>query len=94
MYNNYNMAFSLDFIKFKKILSENEIEIFDYEFRIAHHRLCNWEKTKSQLGGSKNINIKNISSKLKNMSQIHLSHLIGSLLIKNDEKINWILNLY
>lgn len=88
------MTFSVDFIKFKKILSNNEIEIFDHELRIIHYRLCNWEKTKAQIGGSKNFNIKKMSTRLKNMSQIHLSHLISSLLIKNDEKINWILDLY
>ena len=88
------MTFPLDFIKFKKILSNNEIEIFDHELRIVHYRLCNWEKTKGQVGGSKNINIKKMSTRLKYMSQSHLSHLISSLLIRNDEKTNWILNLY
>ena len=87
------MTSFIEIIKFKNILKKNQIELFDHDIRISHHRLCNYlNKNKEQFGGSINANNSIISSKLKNMSQIHLSHLIYSLLDKNEEKINWILN--
>lgn len=87
------MTSFIELIKFKNILQKNHIVLFDHDLRISHHRLCNWiGKNKEQLGGSINVNNYNISRKLKNMSQIHLSHLVYSLLDKNIQKINWILN--
>jgi hypothetical protein len=87
------MTSFIELIKFKNILRKNQIELFDHDLRISHHRLCNWfNKNKEQFGGSINVNNYSVSSKLKNMSQIHLSHLVYSLLDKNEQKINWILN--
>jgi hypothetical protein len=87
------MTSIIELIKFKNILNKNQIVLFDHDIRISHHRLCNWlNKNKEQVGGSVNFNNDTISKQLKNMSQIHLSHLVNSLLNKNEEKINWILN--
>jgi len=88
------MTQPIDLIKFKKILFENQIELFDHDLRISHHRLCNYQMAKFQSGGSYNSSNKNILNKLNKMTQIHLSHLINSLLDKNDLKTDWILNLY
>jgi hypothetical protein len=89
------MVSFIDLIKFKNILEKNNIELFDHDIRISHYRLCNWfEKNKVQLGGATNVNNSSISEKLKQMSQIHLTHLVYSLLNKNEQKINWILNIY
>ncbi len=88
------MTSNIDLIKFKNILSENKIELFDYDLRISHHRLCNYIINRTQTGGSTNSSSKTVSDKLNNMSQIHLSHLVNSLLDKNEHKTNWIFNLY
>lgn len=87
------MTSYIDLIKFKNVLTENQIELFDHDLRISHHRLCNLIKSKDQRGGS-SIAGPNVYEKLNNMSQIHLSHLINSLLVKNEQKSNWILNIY
>jgi len=87
------MTSYIDLLKFKNVLAENQIELFDHELRISHHRLCNLIKSKDQHGGS-SIARTNVYEKLNNMSQIHLSHLINSLLVKNEQKSNWILNIY
>ena len=88
------MKLFTNFNKFKKILLNNDIELFDYELRIVYKRLCNISQVNTQIGGSINNNQKNISQKFKKMSQQHMLHLINSLISKNDEKINWIFNLY
>ena len=88
------MTSYIDLIKFKNILAENQIDLFDHDLRISHHRLCNWIQNKNQTGGSSNLSNSNIIYKLNNMSQIHLSHLVNSLLTKNEQKTNWILNNY
>jgi hypothetical protein len=85
--------------KFKQFLTDNDIELFDFEMRISYKRLCNLSseykkqqkltKLNLQKGGSKNI-----SQKLKKMQRQHILHLISSLVSKNDTKTNWILNLY
>lgn len=84
----------IDLLKFKNLLYENKIELFDHDLRISHHRLNNWNNKVDQIGGSTYHNKTSITQKLNNMSQIHLSHLVNSLLDKNEQKINWILNLY
>ena len=87
------MSSIIELIKFKNILEKNQIDLFDHDLRISHHRLCNWfNKNKEQNGGSVNINNYSVSTKLKKMSQTHLSHLVYSLLDKNEQKITWILN--
>jgi len=86
------MTSYIDFIKFKNILLDNHIDLFDHDLRISHHRLCNLLKNKEQHGGS-SVSRNNICEKLNNMSQIHLSHLINSLLVKNEQKSTWILNI-
>ncbi len=88
------MTSYIDLIKFKKILSNHEIELFDHDLRISHHRLCSYMVNKKQVGGSNGFKNKDISNKLENMSQIHLSHLINALLEKNNQKTNWILTIY
>jgi hypothetical protein len=87
------MTSFIDLIKFKNILISNQIELFDHDLRISHFRLCNLVKNKNQIGGS-NLITNGIEKKLNNMSQLHLSHLVNSLLCKNEQKINWILNIY
>ncbi len=93
------MTSFIDLIKFKNILMTNQIELFDHDLRISHYRLCNLVKNKNQMGGTGLIiNGTNctygMEKKLNNMSQIHLSHLVNSLLSKNEQKTNWILNIY
>ncbi len=86
------MTSFIDLIKFKNILMSNKIDLFDHDLRISHYRLCNLFKNKNQIGGS-NLITNGIEKKLNNMSQLHLSHLVNSLLCKNEQKINWILNI-
>lgn len=89
------MASFIDLVKFNNILKENKIELFDYDIRISHYRLCNWvEKNNKQLGGSLNNSNNSIKKKIKKMSQIHLTHFVCSLLNNNEQKINWILSIY
>ncbi len=90
------MTSFIDLIKFKNILLSNQIELFDHDLRISHYRLCNLVKNKNQFGGSTStINeTSGVEKKLNKMSQIHLSHLVNSLLAKNEQKTNWILNIY
>ncbi len=90
------MTSYIDLIKFKNILLSNQIELFDHDLRITHYRLCNLVKNKNQMGGTSLISnsTNSMEKKLKNMSQIHLSHLVNSLLSKNEQKTNWILNIY
>ncbi len=94
------MTSHIDLIKFKKILSNHQIELFDHDLRISHHRLSGFMISEKQTGGSHglattgNMTNKVILGKLENMSQIHLSHLVNSLLEKNNQKINWIFSMY
>lgn len=87
------MTSFIDLIKFKNILLDNQIDLFDHDLRISYHRLCGLMENKNQIGGS-SISKKSVLEKLNNMSQIHLSHLVNSLLVKNEQKSNWILNIY
>ncbi len=88
------MTQSINLIKFKNILSSNKIELFDHDLRISYHRLCSHNVGKLQIGGSTGSSDLTVMDKLSNMSQLHLSHLVNSLLIKNDLKTDWILSLY
>jgi hypothetical protein len=89
------MTSFIELIKFKNILHKNQIDLFDHDLRISHHRLCNWyQKNKEQFGGADNVETFNVSKKLKKMSQTHLSHLVYSLLNRNEQKIKWILDIY
>jgi hypothetical protein len=86
------MTSYIDLIKFKKILSNHQIELFDHDLRISHHRLCYVMVNSKQAGGSGDF--KNNTNKLEKISQIHLLHLVNALLEKNNQKINWILSIY
>ena len=88
------MSLLIDFVNFKNILLENNINLFDHDLRISYHRLNNFTVNKNQKGGSINSNNKDITQKIKSMTQIHLLHLVNSLLVKNNEKTNWIFELY
>ena len=88
---------SIDFIEFKKILNENNIQLFDAQYRIAHHRFnhLNHINRNDQKGGS-NVNLNNreiISNIIKNRPASLLS-LINSLLNKNTIRINYIIDNY
>lgn len=80
----------MDFIAFKNFLNEKNIHLFDAEYRIAYHRLNNINSYLMQNGGSYNNNFE--MDKLHKLNQSTLSHLVNSLLTKNIEKTNWILN--
>jgi len=68
---------TLDFITFKKYLTDNNILLFDSQYRIAHYRFNKF-------------NNNNILEKVKNKNK--LSIFIDSLVSKNIEKINHIIN--
>lgn len=89
------MDLSNDFLYFKKTLDDNNIELFDYELRIAHKRFLTLFKLPSQTGGSQNETVDlNILNVLDKMSHTHLSHLVNSLLTNNVNKSKWIFNMY
>jgi hypothetical protein len=71
----------MNLLKFKKLLNDNDIFLFDSQYRIAHYRLNNLQQFKSneQVGGGKKIN------------KIMLSRLVDSLLTQNINRANWIL---
>jgi len=71
---------TIDFITFKNYLIDNDIMLFDSQYRIAHYRYNMITK----------INNSNILSKVKNINK--LDNFINSLVTKNIEKINWIIN--
>jgi hypothetical protein len=77
------MTKTIDFFKFKKLLNENDIYLFDSYYRIAHHRFNNLQYNNipqnKQVGGS------------GKMNKIILSRLVNSLLTNNTDRINWIL---
>ena len=76
-----------DFLTFKKYLSDNNIFLFDSQYRIVHHRFNNLNKL-IQINEQKGGNIK-----LKNFHQkYNLKHFINALLTKNINRINWIIN--
>ena len=68
---------TIDFITFKNYLIDNNIMLFDSQYRIAHYRY-------------NMLNDINILSKVKNINK--LDNFINSLVTKNIEKINWIIN--
>ena len=79
---------TLDFVNFKKYLSKNNINLFDSQYRIAYYRYNNLGKMlKLQIGG----NIKNFNL-IKQLNNVLLNHFIDSLLNKNIERINHIIN--
>lgn len=88
---------TITFLNFKKYLMDNNILLFDSQYRIAHFRYnhlinnlndnINNIITNNLLGGA--INKNNIITKLNNIT---LYHFINSLLNKNTERINWIIN--
>lgn len=83
---------TITFLNFKKYLMDNNILLFDSQYRIAHFRYNNLinnlnDNINNLLGGA--INKNNIITKLNNIT---LYHFINSLLNKNTERINWIIN--
>ena len=87
---------TITFITFKKYLTDNNILLFDSQYRIAHFRYnnlinnLNINSTNNLIGGAlNNNNNNNIIIKLNNIT---LQHFINSLLNKNTERINWIIN--
>ena len=68
---------TLNFITFKKYLTDNNILLFDSQYRIAHYRF-------------NKLNQNNILEKVHNMNK--LSIFIDSLVSKNIEKLNHIIN--
>ena len=78
----------MDFVSFKKYLSNNNINLFDSHYRIIYYRYNNLGKIlNSQNGG----NIKN-SNLIKQLNNVLLNHFVDSLLNKNIDRINWIIN--
>jgi hypothetical protein len=67
---------TIDFITFKNYLIDNNILLFDSQYRIAHYRYHKLNDT-------------TILSKVKSINK--LQNFIDSLVNKNNEKINWIL---
>jgi hypothetical protein len=78
----------INFMKFKKILNDNDILLFDSNYRIAHNRLNNLEKMKNneQHGGS--------NFKLSKLNKNILNRLVDSLLSSNTDRTNWIISNY
>ena len=78
----------MDYLKFKKYLKKNDINLFDSEYRIVHFRLNNIENIfKNQTGGSR------IIKKVKRINKILLSEFVNSLLNRDINKINGIVCL-
>lgn len=71
---------TINFLTFKKYLTDNNILLFDSQYRIAHFRYNLLKDTNE-----------NIIMKLNNVT---LHNLINSLLNKNTERINWIINKF
>jgi hypothetical protein len=69
---------TINFLTFKKHLTDNNILLFDSQYRIAHFRY-------------NNLNKNDIITKLNNVT---LHHFVNSLLNKNTERINWIINKF
>jgi len=82
----------MDFIAFKNMLNQNNIHLFDAEYRIVYHRLNNMKSYLIHNGGSLNNNFE--IDKIHKLNQATLSQLVNSLLTKNIEKTNWIINNY
>jgi hypothetical protein len=68
---------TIDFITFKNYLIDNNILLFDSQYRIAHYR---YDK----------LNKKNILKKINNKQKLNC--FIDSLVTKNKEKLEWIIN--
>jgi hypothetical protein len=77
----------INYIAFKKYLNDNNIFLFDSYYRIAHFRYNNLNKlTGNQKGGSINNDI------IHMLNNVMLIHFINSLLDKNINKLNHIIN--
>lgn len=77
----------MNYLKLKKYLKKNKINLFDSEYRIIHFRLNNIENIlNNQTGG-------NIIKKVKKINKILLSEFINSLLNRDINKINGIVCL-
>jgi len=89
------MSEQLDFLTFKKLLNDNQILLFDGQYRIIHFRFNELFKNlhQSQIGGGI-INEKPLTliDKIKIKSNGLLEHFIDSLLEKNIIKTNYIIN--
>lgn len=83
----------IDFVKFKKHLNNNNIYLFDSQYRIIHYRLNNINKLIGQVGGSNNTQL-NILNIINNMNNITLNQLMISVLDKNIDKTSWMINKY
>ena len=83
-----------NFIKFKKILNKNNIFLFDAQYRIVFYRynklIENFQKGGSIIISNKSYDMLN---KIKIKNPILLSHFINSLIFKDDNKINYIIDL-
>ena len=78
----------MDYLKLKKYLKKNDINLFDSEYRIVHFRLNNIENIfKNQTGGN------HIIKKVKRINKILLSEFVNSLLNRDINKINGIVCL-
>ena len=88
---------SIEFIEFKKILNENNILLFDSEYRIAHYRFNNM--ILKQSGGNDHENIIN-NDRIKLLDMLSkyypstLNFLVNSLIKKDTISLKYIVDKY
>jgi hypothetical protein len=68
--------------EYKKILKENNINLFDHDIRISHYILNNYYK-KEQIGGGKHIFINKNKNQIKNIIDTSLSPRFYNLIFTN-----------
>ena len=83
-----------DYITFKNILNENNIQLFDAQYRIAHYRYNKYIQKIPQQGGSSENNNQNLLSKIVNNKSNLLNHFVDSLLSNNINKTDYITGLF
>jgi hypothetical protein len=88
------MLSHIKFITFKNYLNNNDIFLFDSQYRIAHFRYNQYINNMIQKGGTNLIQSNNILNKINNKKSSLLYHFINSLITNNFIKTNYIVSKY
>lgn len=86
------MSAQIDFLTFKNILNNNNVFLFDAQYRIAHFRYNQLVNNLPQIGGSDSIKPEQILTKLTTIKDCMLCHFVDSLVANNIAKTNYIIS--
>jgi hypothetical protein len=81
----------INFIDFKNLLKNYDVQLFDSQFRIAHFRFNNFMSNYQNGGGA--TNTQSFFNKLCSRNNCLVSRFIDSLIYNDKSSINYILSI-